>query len=559
MHDAEEDIWVRRHIPATLAQIPSQQSVDVLTAALTEQDGFLRYKVIAALDRLRRSDAPLTFPREAIEALALREGRRYFNYLSLSDNLSRGKAVEAGSLLAMALQQKMARTQDRVYRLLALVYPWKDIAAAEWTLRHGDSRGRSSASEYLDNILTGQLRKYLMPILEELPQEEKVRRGNVLLKTRPRDLEETLLQLINDEDQVVAAVAIDAVRQQKLWALEDDVEHVLAYRDARDWYVFEAASWALAERRMPAERRRELWLEPLPAAELAGRLRGLPLFASVSVDELFRIAGASRQARHQPGTSLLLEGIVPETIHILLDGRVTAHATSAAHEAAPDTIESPAALGFVQTLQGRPMRRSMRTIENAVTLAITADELRTLLADNSDLVRGLFSTLAERVDAATVSNLQSTGAAHELEQLAAEGLLPIEKILALQRVPVFSRIAVEEMQPLAEIAQTVPMTMGSALFTESAPLALWLILSGEVSVEDGEGRQLTARAGDILGSLGMLSGQPLGRSADVRRSGLALRIDRDDLFDLLGQRPELMRQLFEGMFAAGPEVAGVQA
>jgi ATP:ADP antiporter, AAA family len=559
MRDAEEDIWVRRHIPATLAQIPSQQSVDVLTAALTESDGFLRYKVVAALDRLRRTNSPLTFPREAIDALALREGRRYFNYLTLSDNLSREKTVDPGSLLAHALQQKMARTQDRIYRLLALIYPWRDIAAAEWTLHHGDPRSRSSASEYLDNILTGHLRKYLMPILEELPQEEKVRRGNVLLKTRPRDLEETLLQLINDEDQVVAAAAIDVVRQQKLWALEIDVEHVLAYRDARDWYVFEAASWALAERRMPAERRRELWLEPLPAAELAGRLRGLPLFASVSVDELFRIAGASRQVRHQAGTSLLLEGIVPETIHILLDGRVTAHATGASHDAAPYTIESPAALGFVQTLQGRPMRRSMRTTESAVTLAMTADELRTLLADNTDLVRGLFSTLAERVDAATVSNLQSTGAGRELEQLAAQGLLPVEKVLALQRVPVFSRIAAEEMQPLADIAQTVPMTVGSALFAESAPLALWLILSGEVSMEDREGRQLTARPGDIIGSLSMLSGHPIGRSADVLRSGMALRIDRDDLFDLLGQRPELMRQLFEGMFAVGPEAAGAQS
>ena len=201
----------------------------------------------------------------------------------------------------------------------------------------------------------------------------------------------------------------------------------------------------------------------------------------------------------------------------------------------------------------------MRTIESAVTLAITADELRTLLADNTDLVRGLFSTLAERVDAATVSNLQSTGAARELEQLAAQGLLPIEKVLALQRVPVFSRIAVEEMQPLGDIAQTVPMTMGSALFAESAPLALWLILSGEVSVEDAEGRQLTARAGDIIGSLSMLSGQPVGRSASVLRSGIALRIDRDDLFDLLGQRPELMRQLFEGMFAVAAEPAGAQS
>ena len=30
LRDPDEDIWVRRHIPATLAQIPSQKSVDVL-------------------------------------------------------------------------------------------------------------------------------------------------------------------------------------------------------------------------------------------------------------------------------------------------------------------------------------------------------------------------------------------------------------------------------------------------------------------------------------------------------------------------------------------------
>ena len=161
-----------------------------------------------------------------------------------------------------------------------------------------------------------------MPVLEEMPVEEKVRRGNVLLKTRPRDVEETLLQLINDDDQVVAAAAIDTARAHKVWALADDIEHVLAHRDARDWYVFEAASWALAENRMPAERRRELWHEPLPAAELATRLRDLPLFASLSIDELFRIASTARQVRHDPGSVLLEEGEVPETFHFLLDGRV---------------------------------------------------------------------------------------------------------------------------------------------------------------------------------------------------------------------------------------------
>jgi len=269
MRDPDEDIWVRRHIPGTLARITSQKSVDVLVAALKEPDSFLRYKATAALERLRRTDVPLTFPREAIEAATLREGREFFKYLSLYDNLFRAQRLPAEALLAKTLREKMDRAADRVYRLLALVYPWKDIAAAQWTLTHGDSRARASASEYLDNILTGQLRKRIMPVLEDLPVEEKVRRGNVLIGTRPRDVEETLLQLINDENQVVAAAAIDVVRQQKLWTLGDDIEHVLAHRDVRDWYVFEAASWTLAERRMPEDRRRALWVEPLPAAEIA--------------------------------------------------------------------------------------------------------------------------------------------------------------------------------------------------------------------------------------------------------------------------------------------------
>ncbi len=242
----------------------------------------------------------------------------------------------------------MARSKDRIYRLLALIYPWKDIAAAEWTLQHGDPRSRASASEYLDNVLSGQLRKRIMPLLEDLPVEEKVRRGNVLIKSRPRDVEESLLQLINDDDQVVAAAAIDVVRQHQIWSLADDIEHVLAHRDVRDWYVFEAASWALAEKRMPADRRRELWREPLPAAELAGRLRTLPLFASVSVDELFRIVSAARQVRHDPGSTLLKEGTVPLNLHLLLDGTVVATAA----EAERHVIEPPSAARLQRSAAG---------------------------------------------------------------------------------------------------------------------------------------------------------------------------------------------------------------
>ena len=546
LRDPDEDIWVRRHIPATLALIPGQKTVDVLTGALAERDGFLRYKAVSALERLRRSDAALVFPREPIEKLILEEGRNYFNYLSLHHNLVRPGRLSIDSTLALALQQKTARIKDRIYRLLTLVYPWRDIAAAQWTLTHGDSRSRASASEYLDNILEGQLRKRIMLVLEEMPVDEKVRRGNVVLKTRPRDLEETLLQLINDDDQVVAAAAIDAAREHKVWALAGDIEHVLEHRDARDWYVFEAASWALAEYRMPAERRRELWHEPLPAAELATRLREFPLFASVTIDELFRIAAAARQVRHDPGSVLLEEGTVPEAVHFLLEGRVIA----SAREGGPRAVTPPAALGFTEALSGTTMTETVRTDGLVVTLAMARGELRTLMADNVDLVSGLFATLSATPPG--VTGTTDAGLAADLGVLAQSGLTPVERVLALQRVPVFARVSAEEMRHLADIAAPVELQAGATLFTEAAAPALWLVLAGELSLTSG-GTGATRHppkvtSGQVIGSLEIMSGQPLGLTATVLAPGVALKVEREDLFALLGERPELLRQIFSGMF-----------
>tara|TARA_B110000116_G_C16370781_1_gene374019 strand:- start:76 stop:279 length:204 start_codon:yes stop_codon:yes gene_type:complete len=67
-----------------------------------------------------------------------------------------------------------------------------------------------------------------------MPLDDKVRRANLVLKTRPRNVEETLLHLINDDDKVVAAAAVDLIREKEVWGLTDDVEFVLEHRDVND-------------------------------------------------------------------------------------------------------------------------------------------------------------------------------------------------------------------------------------------------------------------------------------------------------------------------------------
>ena len=325
-----------------------------------------------------------------------------------------------------------------------------------------------------------------MLLVDDVPIDEKVRRANVVLKTRPRDAEETLLQLINDDDQIVAAAAIDLVEERKLWTLATDIEFVLAHRDAKDWYVFEAASWALAAYRLPENRRRGLWIEPLPVVQLAARLRHLPVFASVSVAELFRIAGSGRQIRYESGRILYQEGAVPEQLQFVLDGTVTAKADG---EDARNIVP-PASLGFEQILEGSAMPETIRTAETTVCLALTHDELRTLISTNTDLVEGLFRMLAGGPQASGRLVIKSQTAA-EAATLPTHPLKPIEKILILENVPVFAEIGPNEMGHLVSIAHEVPLDEGSTLFTESDTPAVLAVLAGTHLV--GVGGRRTAR------------------------------------------------------------------
>ena len=66
LQDREEDPWVRRHVPATLAALPFPASVDALVAALDDADGFVRFKAISALDSLRRSHPDLVIESDTV-------------------------------------------------------------------------------------------------------------------------------------------------------------------------------------------------------------------------------------------------------------------------------------------------------------------------------------------------------------------------------------------------------------------------------------------------------------------------------------------------------------
>ena len=545
LRDPEEDIWIRRHIPATIALIPYQKAADILIDALDQPDSFLRFKIITALERLRRTQPQLNLSHGPIEVLALKECDRYSHYQDIASFFPAGQSLQEETLAARALNEKMKRALDRVYRLLGLLYPWKDIAAARLVIEQKNSRGRAAGLEYLDNVLKGELRKRMLYVLEGTAPDGAAPAPALAAKEGPRSLEEAVLRLINDEDPILSAAAIYFVWERKLSTLRDELEQVLATRTVKDWWVFEAASWVFAAFRLPEGKLRKLWVEPLPIVEVVDRLRRLSLFASVTIDELFRIASTGHQVRHEPGRVLYHQGALPETLLFLLDGQVVVK-YPAGHSS---EIEAPAALAFGEVLQKKPMSATIRTADKCVFLALNGQGYRTMLADNTELVQGLFRLLCDSASLAT-ERVVDRGAASGPHPAAATGSLKsIDKVLALGTIPLFAGIAAEEMLSLASIAAEVRLVPDSVLFRETDPPALHVLLSGELSLESSQDQPaVVVGPHDAIGIRETFARVPLSLRARVTREGTALRIDQEDLFDLLAQHSSLLQQLFGALF-----------
>ncbi len=545
LKEPEEDLWVRRHIPATIALIPCQKAADILIDALGEPDGFLRFKIITALERIRRTHPQINLRHEPIEDEALKECDRYNHYQAIAAYLPRGGDPRDETLAACALDEKMRRSLDRVYKLLSLLYPWRDIAAARLAVEQENSRGRAAALEYLDNVLKGELRRRMLLALEGTEPARDAGAPIPAVKERPRNLEDALLRLIHDEDPILSAAAIYFVWQQKLLTLQGELEQVLATRDVNDWWVFEAASWVHAALRLPEGALRNLWVEPLPTVEVVNRMRRLPLFASVTIDELFRIARAGKQVRHEPGRVLFHEGVRPENFLFLLDGQVAfKNLAGRSWE-----MEAPAAIAFGEVLQEKPIPATVRTTAKCVSLALKGQRYRTMLADNTALVQGLFRLLCDGTATATERVVDRGTSATSSFMSATGSLKPIDKVLGLGTIPIFAGIAAEDMLSLASIAEEIRLVPDSFLFRETDPPALHVLLSGELSLESSRDQPAIAVGPhDAIGIRETFARVPLNLRARVTRGGTALRINQDDLFDLLGQRASLLQQLFGALF-----------
>jgi len=202
---------VRLSIPRTLSKIESPDAMGALLSGLNQEDGSLRYKIILGLEEMARHLPNLPIDRHVIEMAIVSEARRYYRrFLTFFGLFGDGndRSMNDGWLLHQALLENMEREKERVLRLLSLIYRPEDIGNATAALHSGSRAKQAQAIEFLDNLLTGDVKRHVFPLFDDAPAAERFEKLLTLLGLRSFDRETALQELLKQDDVWLKAATL---------------------------------------------------------------------------------------------------------------------------------------------------------------------------------------------------------------------------------------------------------------------------------------------------------------------------------------------------------------
>jgi ATP/ADP translocase/HEAT repeat protein len=178
--DDEEDIRLRKAIPEILARTDSQRAAGLLASELKKRNKDLESELIEAMYRMRSRNPQIHFPEKIVLAEINQRIKECYVTLIEIQSLIEDKKKE---FLARDLENNLARTLQRIFELLSLIYPQEDMIKAYQNICAGTRKSIDYSIELLDNIIKKEMMEVLLPLIDDIPLEDKAKKCRKLLKT----------------------------------------------------------------------------------------------------------------------------------------------------------------------------------------------------------------------------------------------------------------------------------------------------------------------------------------------------------------------------------------
>ena len=228
--DLSAPIEIRREIPAVLQAIGTPAAQYVLLESVLDSDTILRHRVISALNKLGQVYPERRVDKRLIETVLGAEIMGHYRSYQVLGSL--GAELDPRDPVVQGLKESIRQEAERIFRLLKILYPERDMHSAFVGLQADDAVVQDNAIEFLDSILSPQLRGLLVPLFDRgVSIAQRSHLANGLLGASLGDREEAIAVMMLSHDpwlQSCAAYAIGELRltrfaaQLKEWAAHPD-------------------------------------------------------------------------------------------------------------------------------------------------------------------------------------------------------------------------------------------------------------------------------------------------------------------------------------------------
>ena len=241
LEDPATPVEVKREVPQILVRIGTPAALEVLIHGLLQPDVTLRHRMIASLNKLHDVHPEVALDTNLVElVLAAEIAGHYRSYQVLG---SLRPTVKDGEPVLIGLEQSMEQELERIFRLMALLFEGAGLHDAYVGLRSTQSGVRANALEFLDNVLTPELRRLLVPLLDShVTLQDRIALANRLVGAPLESPDQAVATLIASEDTWLRSCGAYAIGALRLRGFEPDLRRLESSSDSA---VRESAQAAL--------------------------------------------------------------------------------------------------------------------------------------------------------------------------------------------------------------------------------------------------------------------------------------------------------------------------
>lgn len=273
-------------------------------------------------------------------------------------------------------------------------------------------------------------------------------------------------------------------------------------------------------------------MRQLDLTERLLRLRGVPVFRSMTASQLAPLAASIRSNTFERGQVILREDEAPRAFHMLLTGSVTMRR----HGNTIRTITAPGGVGFLSLL-ARTAGGTEAVAETRVeTFELGVDAIDEMFEDHFPVLFGTMRWVADRL---LQENVVAPPRPYQPPPDDYEDLLDdeaigiVERIFLIRRTLAFRKANVNSVARLARQMKEVRVPVGEHVWRQGDPsIGSYFIVKGKGTLRWGADSVQHIGPSYIVGGIEAIAGKPRWNDFVVTEPLTALVGNREGLIDM---------------------------